>query len=131
MLFSLHDPKRPHVMQKVNTCRCLCHQIFYRNKLPKKYSSHLWHGPLTAKRNMAPNHIQRNCTHLCTESTPRNPCGRHTDIYGNSNKWMGLCTNIFSCITRYFNLLVFIGLVDEINFIPIWHPPSANMAAAN
>ena len=43
VLFSLHDPKQPHVMQKLNTCSCLCQQTFYRNELPKKYcSSHLW-----------------------------------------------------------------------------------------
>ena len=50
------------------------------NELPKKYSSHLWHEPLTAKQNTAPNHIQRNCTRLCTESTLRDPCGCHSDI---------------------------------------------------
>ena len=73
-------PKRPHVTQKLNKRGCLCQQTFYRNKLPKKYSSHLRQNEI-----LLGNHIQRNCTRLCTESTLRDLC----------DKWMGLPTNVF------------------------------------
>ena len=57
-------PKWPHVTQKLNKRGCLCQQTFYRNKLPKKYSSHLRQSEIRLG-----NHIRRNCTRLCTEST--------------------------------------------------------------
>ena len=49
VLFSSHEPKRPHVTDKLNMHSCLCQQTSYRNELPNKYSSHLQQEPLTAK----------------------------------------------------------------------------------